>query len=84
MSKCTATAYNKSSHWCCLSQKVVVAAAAGVAVENWVTCLPNPGASPWARRWRLLQHQFVPERGILVEDHVWFEDQWMVASSCDE
>jgi hypothetical protein len=19
-----------------------------------------------------------------IEDHVWFEDQWMVASSCDE
>jgi hypothetical protein len=26
-----------------------------------------------------------PERGILnIEDHVWFEDRWMVASLCDE
>jgi hypothetical protein len=22
--------------------------------------------------------------GIDVEDHVWFEDRWMVASLCDE
>jgi hypothetical protein len=24
------------------------------------------------------------EQGETLEDHVWFEDQWMVASLCDE
>jgi hypothetical protein len=25
-----------------------------------------------------------PARNEATEDHVWFEDRWMVASSCDE
>jgi hypothetical protein len=23
-------------------------------------------------------------RALVIEDHVWFEDRWMVASLCDE
>jgi hypothetical protein len=26
----------------------------------------------------------LPERFFSIEDHVWFEDRWMVASLCDE
>jgi hypothetical protein len=34
---------------------------------------------------RVLTGQLAPRHRIEdVEDHVWFEDRWMVASLCDE
>jgi hypothetical protein len=31
-----------------------------------------------------LMWYFIMKMQGLVEDHVWFEDRWMVASLCDE
>jgi hypothetical protein len=51
----------------------------------------NTNPSVWLEEYRLACHAggatadlFVIKNMPLYEDHVWFEDRWMVASLCDE
>jgi hypothetical protein len=44
---------------------------------------PKPFDGSNFKRWRELATLWLTAMNV-IEDHVWFEDRWMVASWCDE
>jgi hypothetical protein len=56
-------------------------------VVNYFTSAARPGASARRAARRADSSSTTPRRAVsssTTEDHVWFEDRWMVASLCDE
>jgi hypothetical protein len=48
--------------------------------EFYIPCTITCNNKKWERGWFYLRN----DGAGLPEDHVWFEDRWMVASLCDE